>query len=127
MRRMHLLSVAGMTRLSFAGVMLLSACLTTPFSLHAVNVDGPTVELVINGQLAATLPCGSSAVLEPGGTLPAMPWHIEVRTPAGVTLNNGRVNADQGPPMGLLVRGSSVLTGPYPMAYGPAPLTPCPS
>lgn len=116
-----------MTGLAFAGVMVLSACSTTPFSLHAVNVDGPTVELVFNGQLVTTLPCGSSAVLEPGARLPALPWYIEVRTAAGVTLNNGRVTADQGPPMGLLVRGPSVLTGPYPMAYGPAPLTPCPS
>ena len=29
--------------------------------------------------------------------------------------------------MGLLVRGSSVLTGSYPMSYGPSPGTSCPS
>ena len=116
-----------MTRLALVGMMVLSACSTTPFSLHAVNVDGPTVQLVFNGQLVATLPCGGSAVLEPGGSMPSLPWHIKVMTPAGVTLNNGRVDADQGPPMGLLVRSFSVLTGLYPMAYGPAPSTPCPS
>jgi hypothetical protein len=118
---------------AFLGMMVLAACALPspspmPFSLHAVNLDGPTVELAINGQKVATLKCNSSVVVEPGGSLPSLPWSIEVRTPAGLRLENGQVDVfAPAAPMGLLVRGSSVLIGVYPMSYGPAPLTPCPN
>lgn len=96
------------------------------FRLHVANVDGPTVQLEIAGRTVATVACGASTVLQPGGEVPALPWRVEVRTLDGTLLNDGSVSFAQGSPWGLIVRGSSVLTGPYPMAYGPAS-SGCPS
>lgn len=96
------------------------------FRLHVANLDGPTVRLVIAGRTVATVACGASTVLEPGAEVPALPWRVEVRTAGGTLLDNGSVSFVQGPSWGLLIRGTSVLTGPYPMAYGPAS-SGCPS
>lgn len=96
------------------------------FSLHVANVDGPAVQVVIAGREVATLACGTSTVLQPGGELPALPWRVEVRAADGTLLDHGSVSFADGPPWGLLIRGHSVLTGPYPMAYGPAS-SGCPS
>jgi len=119
-------------RIAWALMLILSACSTEPFTLHAVNVDGPRVQLIVNGEIFASLGCGESTELVPesrpdaGGTIPGLPWTLEVRSNGGL-LENGAVRVDWRGPTGLLVRETTVLTGSYPMAVGPAPSQPCSS
>ena len=93
-----------------------------PGALHIVNVDGPDVSLFIAGTFVAAVPCGQDATLAPGGSLPALPWEVVVGANGGGTL--GRVTVSS-LPLGLLIRGSAVLSGPWPMSYGPAPAGGC--
>jgi hypothetical protein len=88
-------------------------------SLHIVNVDGPDVAVMLGGETVATVPCGGSATLEPGGSLPGLPWDLSVRSADGASLRSMSIT---GPlPQGVLIRGRSVITGSWPMSYGPAP------
>ena len=88
--------------------------------LHVVNVDGPEVDLVLDDQVIATVACGAIATLVPGtGDLARLPWQLTVRSSNGTVLDSQSL-ADL-LPQGLLIRGTSVLIGPWPMSYGPAP------
>jgi len=90
-----------------------------PAALHIVNLDGPDVSVVLGGAVIATVPCGGSTALAPGTQLPGLPWDLTIRTAAGEVL--GSVSIAGPLPQAILVRGHSVLTGPWPMTYGPAP------
>ena len=89
-----------------------------PAALHVVNVDGPAVYLLFSGTVIATVPCGGSATLAPGGQLPGLPWDLTIRAADGEVLRSVSITTL---PQGMLVRGRSVLTGSWPMSYGPAP------
>lgn len=117
-----------MMRLLVALAMTLSACAGTGARLEVTNVDAPTVEVLVNDQLAATLRCGETRVLLPGGNLPSQPWTIQLLARDlfwgyhGITVD-GTTN------MGLLVhRGNppTVSFGPLPVHFGPSG-QPCPS
>lgn len=90
-----------------------------PAALHIVNVDGPDVVVLLGEAQVATVACGSAATLEPGGALNQLPWNLTVRAVDGVALRT--VTIDGPLPSGILIRGRTVLTGPWPMSYGPAP------
>lgn len=90
-----------------------------PAALHIVNLDGPDVSVVLGGAVIATVPCGGSTALVPGTQLPGQPWDLTIRTAGGEVL--GSVSIAGPLPQGILVRGHCVLTGPWPMTYGPAP------
>ena len=94
-----------------------------PGALHVVNVDGPDVSVLIAGKVVAAVPCGQDATLAPGGSLPGLPWEVVVDERGGGGML-GRV-AVSSLPLGLLIRGSAVLSGPWPMSYGPAPAGGC--
>ena len=107
---------------------LLMGCGASPSSsptgevraVHIVNVDGPDVDLIVGDQVIATLACGGTASLVPGtGSLPELPWEITVKSSEGAIL--GTPSMADPLPQGVLIRGSSVLTGPWPMSYGPGP------
>jgi hypothetical protein len=84
----------------------------------AEGEDGPGRQ-VLGGAVIATVPCGASTALVPGTQLPGLPWDLTIRTAGGELL---RSVSFAGPlPQGILVRGHSVLTGAWPMTYGPAP------
>jgi hypothetical protein len=88
-------------------------------SLHIVNVDGPNVVVILGGATVASVPCGGNVTLEPGGLVPGLPWELSVRSEDGASLRSVSIT---GPlPQGMLIRGRSVMTGSWPMAYGPAP------
>jgi hypothetical protein len=101
-----------------------------PAVLHVVNVDGPEVEVLLGGLVVATIPCGGTMTLIPGVELPAWPWELLVRATDGGNLDGQteRAISIAGPtvPRSLLVRGRSVLTGPWPISFGPRP-GPCAS
>jgi hypothetical protein len=89
-------------------------------AVHIVNVDGPDVDLFIGDHVIATLACGGTAALVPGAeSLPGLPWEVTVKSSDGAILGTPSI-ADP-LPQGLLIRGTSVLTGPWPMSHGPAP------
>ena len=86
-------------------------------ALHIVNVDGPDVSILIAGKLVAGVPCGQEATLSPTAPLPRLPWVLVVRATDGGTLGHVAVS---NLPLGVLIRGNEVLSGPWPMSYGPA-------
>ena len=90
-----------------------------PAALHIVNVDGPGVSVILGGKVLAAVPCGGDASLMPGGQLPPLPWDLAVRADDGAIL--GSVSISGSLPLAILIRGRSVLTGSWPMSYGPAP------
>ena len=92
-----------------------------PPILHLVNVDGPDVAISIGGRVVAELPCGASRELAVSDGSSPLPWALEVRATDGEVIGTPTIGAL---PQGLLVRGRSVLTGPWPMDYGPAPTNP---
>ncbi len=90
-----------------------------PAALHIVNVDGPGVVVMLGDETVATVPCGGSATLQPGGSIPGLPWDLSVRADDGETLRSVSI---AGPlPQGMLIRGRSVMIGSWPTTYGPAP------
>jgi hypothetical protein len=93
-------------------------------------VDGPSVEVVLAGQVIATLACGAQTTLAPGNGLPAWPWDLTVRATDGGPLDGqGDRPIPFAAPMserGVLIRERSVIVGPWPMSYGPAPAS-CPT
>lgn len=94
-----------------------------PAALHIVNVDGPdVVSVFIAGKFVAAVPCGHDATLAPGGSLPGLPWEVVVGQNGGGTLGHVTVSSL---PLGLLIRGTAVLSGPWPMSAGPAPAGGC--
>ncbi|HVA86443.1 MAG TPA: hypothetical protein VNF73_09030 [Candidatus Saccharimonadales bacterium] len=94
-----------------------------PGALHIVNVDGPdVVSVFIAGTFVAAVACGHDATLAPGGSLPGLPWDVVVGQNGGGTLGQVTVSSL---PLGLLIRGTTVLSGPWPMSAGPAPAGGC--
>ena len=122
-RRTHLFRIVGTALM----VLLIAAC-TTPSEttltgdsgvVHVVNVDGPGVSVLLGAKVVATVPCGGAATITQGSELGALPLDLVVRAPDGAILGIASIT---GPlPRGILIRGRSVLTGPWPMSYGPAP------
>lgn len=113
--------------LVIASLVTLTACGPTAPSpspeaafVQVVNVDGPNVDLLLDDDFVMSVLCDASVTLSPGdGKLPALPWRLTVRATDGEILGSVSVN---GPlPRGVLIRGRSVLTGPWPMSAGPAP------
>jgi hypothetical protein len=87
-------------------------------AVHIVNVDGPIVEVLMDGGRVATVACGGSAALIATGVPRGLPWTLEFWTSDGEHLETLTV---EGPlPWGVLIRGTAVLNGPWPMSYGPA-------
>lgn len=89
-------------------------------AVHIVNVDGPSVDLLLDDEVIATVACEATATVVPGaGSVPALPWELTVQSSDGTVLGSPSV-ADP-LPKGVLIRGTGVLTGPWPMlSYGPA-------
>ncbi|HYK96280.1 MAG TPA: hypothetical protein VE011_10500 [Candidatus Dormibacteraeota bacterium] len=85
------------------------------------------MELVLAGQVIATIACGGQTVLAPGSALPALPWALTVRaTDGGVLSGQGDQPILFAAPLaeqGVLIRDRTVIVGPWPMSYGPAPAT----
>lgn len=111
---------------AIAAVLLLAACGRTTgpstgdrAALHIVNVDGPRVVVLLADANVATVECGGEATLVPGDNVPQPPWSLAVRADDGAILRSVSIVGDL--PQGMLIRGRAVLTGPWPMSYGPAP------
>jgi hypothetical protein len=121
------------TLLAVFSVVLLAACSASPspsawpFAVHAFNVNVGTVVIVVNGQRVATLPCDSTTVIAPGGTVPELPWTLEVQTLSGQAFENGTYHLGGFSPVELVMRDGAVLMGPWPMILGFGGQQPCPS
>ena len=91
----------------------------TAFVLHVLNIDGPTVGLMVGEQVVATVPCGSGVDLHAGaGDVPALPWTLEVRTAAGALVGSASYPTGAAE-QSLQIRGGKVTTGGI-MSGGPS-------
>ncbi len=96
-----------------------------PFLLLVADIDGPTVDVGINGHVSGHLPgcgddtTGDSPVFTPG---PAneLPWTVELRRSDGTSLGKWTETGTKGPRV-LLMRGDQVADLAYPAPAGPMP------
>lgn len=86
-------------------------------AIHIVNLDPRTVEIVFRNRLVALLACGESAVIAAAKLESSSPWHFIVRTVEDETIDAATL--DWRLPAGILIRDGTVLSGPWPMSYGP--------
>jgi hypothetical protein len=89
-------------------------------ALHVIDVDGPGVTVMLGGQSLASVPCGGSAEVTPGGTVPPLPWELTILADDGGALQFPTREVDT-LPWAILIRGRVALSGSWPMSYGPAP------
>jgi hypothetical protein len=93
-------------------------------TVHVVNVDGPQINLVLNDQVISSIACRGGVTLVAGqGSLSKLPWDLTIKSSDGAVL--GVAHLADPEPNAVLIRGTSVLTGPWPMSYGPAPAATC--
>jgi hypothetical protein len=89
------------------------------------NVDGPTVDVVVNGQFVRQLPCGTSVELTQLARIPALPWTIELRRVDGRAIGRWSVQRLREARQ-LVLRGEEAHELPIPASIGPPPRLPCP-
>jgi hypothetical protein len=97
-----------------------------PFSLIVVNIDGPSVDVFLDGSFAAHADCAPRGVDTPPAVVSSapLPWRIEVRRSDGSVFGSLVANASQGP-LTLLVRTDGVSLIPRGQNIGPAPAASC--
>ena len=130
MKRVAVALCLATTMLVGCGVPAASLSVSPDFTLTIVNIDGPTVAIIVNEQRVGTAPCQleSSApapVLTPGSPMPPLPWLVRLERLSGGSLGNWTESGSDGPRV-LVVRGTEVSEQPAPAAVGPAPAGPCP-
>ena len=99
---------------------------TQPFSLIVVNIDGPPVDVFVDGGPvvhAVCAPGGLDMPPEVVSTAP-FPWHIVVRRTGGPVLKTFDVTDTQGPQT-VLVRTWGATLIPAGQNAGPAPAASC--
>lgn len=99
------------------------------FSLIVVNVDGPPVDVLVNGTLVLQhAACYLNDDYAPPALTPTMafPWHIEVRDARGASLGSFVENGNEGP-KAILVRWDGATLIPRGANPGQAPKASCAS
>ena len=116
-----------------ACILSLAACgpaggTASAFFVKVVNVDGPPVEVDVNGTMVGQRSCQSPDLTLAAGdpSVGGFPWTIDIRHVNGPTLRTVDIGDGSGKPQIILIRGDGVLVGDYPASYGPAPILPCP-
>jgi hypothetical protein len=92
-------------------------------AIHIVNLGPRTVEVVFRNRLVALLACGETTVIAAAQLDSSSPWHFIVRNVEDETI--GAATLDWRLPAAILIRDGTVLGGPWPMSYGPAPVATC--
>ena len=128
-------SVPGMT--GCAGLLLaalaLSACngAATPtvggFSVLILDIDGPDMTVVVNGQSVGVVVCGAGSLTLIAGEagVPSLPWTIALSRRDGSQFGSVRLSGTEGD-QAIVVRSGGVVHGPKAGSRGPAPTSPCP-
>ena len=81
------------------------------FEVYADDVDGPPIEVLIGGMVVVSVPCGG-AMLVPGvGSVPQLPWALDVRRQGGPLLKHFDVIGGQF--LMLLLRGDTIAPGTF--------------
>lgn len=115
-----------------AAIALIGACTGTAgatrssgaFRLDIINMDGPTIRVLINDRDVAIVSCGQVQSLAPGGAIGPTPWTVKLDRVAGSSLGSWPEQGTQGPRQ-LLIRGPTAQEGPAFGPEGPEPASPC--
>ncbi len=87
-------------------------------AMYVADVDGPPVDLLINSQLVARVPCsGYAQLVEGAGGVPRLPWSLDVVRQDGALLQH--FDVEGGPNLMLLLRGDTISLGEG-VSVGPA-------
>jgi hypothetical protein len=90
------------------------------FEVYVDDVDGPPIDVLLGGSVVVSVPCGGGAMLVPGvGSVPPLPWALDVRRQGGPLLKHFEVIGGQF--LMLLLRGDTIALGAF-ASDGPAPL-----
>jgi hypothetical protein len=98
------------------------------FFLDVANLDGPTVQVKINGRLVAIVRCQLESptggpMLTPDPQMP-LPWTVRVERADGVPLGTWPEDGLHGPRQ-ILIRGDQAAELPSDVSGGPAPSGVC--
>lgn len=130
-----------MTRAAIVVVVLCAAlatsCGTTPHptsgsssparpsaNIDVDNVDGPPVELIVNGITVSDLHCGGVVQLATIMTLPPLPWTIQLRRQDGSVLGSWTEDGSNGD-RAIVLRGTQPFELAMGESIGPPPQSPC--
>ncbi|MGH2463836.1 MAG: hypothetical protein ACRDGI_00080, partial [Candidatus Limnocylindrales bacterium] len=70
---------------------------TDPFTVVVTNIDGPPVDVFINGSRTAEVACASGAILTVGSDgIPPLPWALDVRRRSGSDMAKFQVEGGVG-------------------------------
>jgi hypothetical protein len=99
------------------------------FFLGIANLDGPPVDIEVNGTVVATVSCQLDSnvggpTLTPGPDLP-LPWTVRVLRRNGVVLGSWQELGDRGPRQ-ILIRGEQAVELASDVSGGPQPTGTCP-
>ena len=99
------------------------------FSLKIANIDGPPVDVVVNGRVVAHVTCQVTStdpapVLVPKADDP-LPWTVDLKRADGRSLGTWTETGTRGPRM-LLIRGSEAAELPAVTPAGRVPTSSCP-
>jgi hypothetical protein len=86
-------------------------------AVHVVNLDPRGVEIVLRNGSVASLSCGETAVISVSALDSSPPWNFIVRDDDGKTI--GAALLEPPLPAGIVIRDGAVLSGAWPMSYGP--------
>ncbi len=105
-----------------------SPVLGSDFTLLIANIDGPPLDVVVNGKVTIRVTCQvtsqeSAPVLKPGPELP-LPWAVHLVKSDGQSLGEWTETGTNGPRM-LLIRGADAAELPAGTPAGPAPAPSC--
>lgn len=98
------------------------------FSLVITNLDGPPIDVLVNGKVVAHVVCDwqsddTSVELKPGPSS-QLPWQVQLVTASGESLGTLTEDGLAGPRV-LIVRGTGVTEVPAGTPGGPAPFASC--
>jgi hypothetical protein len=97
-----------------------------PFSMIVVNIDGPPVDVYVDGAKAAHAVCAPGGVEVPPTVVSSapFPWYVEVRRSDGSLLGSFDASDSIGP-LTIVVRTDSATVIPRGQNIGPAPGATC--
>ena len=101
---------------------------TAGFSLTIQDIDGPTLDVQVNGSTVARVACraGSTAAAPvlTVATAGKLPWVVTLKTQAGSTMGQWGEDGTQGPRM-LLIHGKDIEELPLSDQLGASPAPTC--
>jgi hypothetical protein len=120
----------GVRSAALAVALAVAAGCEPAYQLEVMNVQGPTVRVVVNGKELGVARCRDGVlVLRAGRNAPPLPWDIDLIRDDGTELAAEDIDGSLGPEQQLVILDVGTLMAPpnEPAAWRPFELLPCPA